>query len=74
MSILCSTKEKHIPYNILPIVHLDFSVLDVISIHNRHFLPFRRVDLTVSASLRPIRGGRPQLHEPTPRIYGNLNS
>ena len=57
MSILCSTKEKHIPYNILPIVHLDFSVLDVILIHNRHFLPFRRVDLNDRVGGRLLRCG-----------------
>jgi len=28
----------------------------------RHFLPFRRADLTPSASLQGIRGGKPQLH------------
>jgi hypothetical protein len=61
-------------YNILSTVYLDFSVPDVLSIHNRHFLPFRRADLTVFALLRPIRGAQPQLHEPTPRIYGNLDS
>jgi hypothetical protein len=32
--------------------------------HNRHFLPFGRADLTASAVLQPIRGGRPQLHGP----------
>jgi hypothetical protein len=74
MSILCSIKKLLVIYNILPTIRFDSSVLDVRYIHNRHFLPFRRVDLTVSASLRPIRSGRPQLHEPTSRIYGNLNS
>ena len=67
MSILCSTKAMSIIYILLPVNHLDISVFNVFSIHNRHFLPFRRVDLTVSASLRPIRGGQPQLHGPTPR-------
>jgi len=32
--------------------------------HDRHFLPFGRADLTASAALQPIRGGRPQLHGP----------
>jgi hypothetical protein len=32
--------------------------------HNRLFLPFGRADLTASAALQPIRGGRPQLHGP----------
>jgi len=31
---------------------------------SRHFLPFGRADLTSPASLRPIRGGKPQLHGP----------
>ena len=43
-------------------------------IYNRHFLPFGRADLTASASLRPIRGGEPQLHGPMPRIYSKLDS
>jgi hypothetical protein len=30
---------------------------------DRHFLPFGRADLTASASLRPIRSGRPRHHE-----------
>jgi len=30
--------------------------------HNRHFLPFGRADLTASALLKRIRGGKPQLH------------
>jgi len=30
--------------------------------YHRNFLPFRRADLTPSASLRPIRGTRVQLH------------
>jgi len=38
------------------------------------FFPLRRADLTASASLRPIRGGRPQLHGPTPCICSNLGS
>jgi hypothetical protein len=56
MSILCSTKAILDIYIILPVIHLDFSVLDVLSIHNRHFSPFRRADLTVSASLQPGLG------------------
>jgi len=32
--------------------------------YNRHFLPFGRADLTASASLQGICGGRPQLHMP----------
>ncbi len=27
---------------ILPVNHIDLSVFNVLSIHNRHFLPFRR--------------------------------
>jgi len=30
--------------------------------YNRHSLPFRRADLTASASLHHIRGEEPQLH------------
>jgi hypothetical protein len=37
------------------------------------FFPSWQADLTVSASLQPIRGGRPQLHGPTPCIYGKLD-
>jgi len=33
-----------------------------IYINHRHFLPFRRADITASASLQRIRSGRPQLH------------
>jgi len=29
---------------------------------HRHFLPFRRADITASTSLQRIRSGRPQLH------------
>jgi len=35
---------------------------NVISINNRHFLPFRRADLTASALLQRIRGEISQLH------------
>ena len=55
MSILCSTKEIPTTYNILQIVHLDFSVLDVLSIYNRHFLPFRRADLNDRVGGRLLR-------------------
>ncbi len=34
-------------YIILPVNPLNISVFNVFSIHNRHFLPFRRADLTV---------------------------
>ena len=61
-------------YIILSVNRIDISVFNALSNLNRHFLPFRRADLTVSASLRPIRSGRPQLHGSTPRIYGNLDS
>jgi len=30
--------------------------------YNRHSSPYRRADLTASASLQPIRGEGPQLH------------
>ena len=30
--------------------------------YHRHFLPFRRADLTASTSLQGIRGEGPQLH------------
>jgi len=30
----------------------------------RHLFPFGRADLTASALLWSIRGGKPQLHEP----------
>jgi len=43
-------------------IHTFFYVL--FSIINRHFLPFGRADLATAAALRPVRGGRPQLHEP----------
>jgi len=36
-------------------------VHNIISICNRHFLPFRRADLTTSASLQGTRGEVPQL-------------
>ncbi len=52
----------------------DHHVLHVDSIYDRHFLPFERADLTASVLLRPICGGQPQLHGPTPHICGNLNS
>jgi len=42
--------------------------------YNRHLLPYGRADLAPSASLRPIRGGGPQLHVPMPCICGNLDS
>jgi hypothetical protein len=45
MSILCSTKTISIILIILPVNHLDISVFNVLSIHNRHFLPFRRAVL-----------------------------
>jgi hypothetical protein len=37
------------------------------------FFPLWQADLTASASLQPIRGGRPQLHGSTPRICGKLD-
>jgi hypothetical protein len=37
------------------------------------FFPSGQADLTASASFEPIRGGRPQLHGPTPRICGKLD-
>ncbi len=45
-------------YIVLPTNYLDISVLNVLLIHSRHFLPFRRrpnlpADLTASASLQP---------------------
>ena len=45
---------------------IDMSTLSDINryIYNRHFLPFGQADLTASASLRPIRGDKAQLHEP----------
>jgi hypothetical protein len=55
MSILCSTKEISFTHNILQIVQQDFSVLDVLSIYNRHFLPFRRVDLNDRVGGRLLR-------------------
>jgi len=36
--------------------HHDISVFNVLSNHNRHFLPFRRADLTIYASLQRICG------------------
>jgi len=41
---------------------IDHFVFGVIFIYNRHFLPFRRADLTASAFLQRIRGEIPQLH------------
>ncbi len=40
----------------------DHFVFDVIYIYNRHFLPFRRADLTISILLQRILGEGPQLH------------
>jgi hypothetical protein len=37
------------------------------------FFPSWQAELTASASLQPIRGGRPQLHGLTPRICGKLD-
>jgi len=37
------------------------------------FFPSWQADLTASASLQPIRCERPQLHVPTPCIYGKLD-
>jgi hypothetical protein len=45
MSILGSTKTISNIYIILPINHLDNSVFNVLYMHNRHFLPFRRAVL-----------------------------
>jgi hypothetical protein len=43
-------------------VTINHLVHNVISIYNRHFLPFRRADLTASTLLQRIRGEGPQLH------------
>jgi len=64
MSILCSTKAMSNIYVILPADDLGNYVFNELSIHNRHFLPYRRADLTVSALLRRICGETPQLHPP----------
>jgi len=42
--------------------HIVISVFIVLIINNRHFLPYRRADLTVSALLQRICGRRLQLH------------
>jgi len=39
-------------------------VFFVLSVYNRHFLPYGRADLTASALLRRTCGGQPQLHPP----------
>jgi hypothetical protein len=41
---------------------IDHFVFEEISIYNRHFLPYRRADLTPSTLLQRIRGEIPQLH------------
>ena len=41
---------------------------------NRHFLPYRRANLTTTASSQPIRGSSLQLHGPLPLRWSNLDS
>jgi hypothetical protein len=42
--------------------------------YHRHFLPFRRADLTASTLLQGIRSRISTASYPVPRICGNLNS
>jgi len=56
MSIFYSTRAISNIYIIFPVNHLDITVFIARLINNRHFLPFRRTDLTVYASLQRICG------------------
>jgi len=51
-------------YSVLFKYFLAPSTFNDLFVHNRHFFPFRRVDITPSASLWPIRSEEPQLHGP----------
>jgi hypothetical protein len=55
MSILCQSKAISNIYIILPVNHLYISVFNVLSIHNRHFLPFRRAALYNRVGGRSLR-------------------
>jgi hypothetical protein len=79
MSILFSKKTTLITHEILQINYLIYSFSNRFFIYNRHFLPFRRTDLTASASLQPgwvgtVRGSSLQLHGPLLRSCSNLGS
>jgi len=54
--------------------HFECSLLNILNINNRHFLPYGRTDLATAASLQPIRGSVLQLHGPLLRSCGNLGS
>jgi hypothetical protein len=54
--------------------NFECSVLNILYIYNRHFLPYGRTNLTTSASLQPIRGSLLQLHGLLLRSCGNLGS
>jgi len=56
------TFSKSVFYTDLYVNPIYYFVHNVISINNRHFLPFRRIDLTASALLQRIRSEIPQLH------------
>ena len=62
MSICMTTSSKSVFYTDLYVNPIYYFVHNVISIINRHFLPFRRIDLTASALLQRIRSEIPQLH------------
>ena len=49
-------------YDVFTRKSLDKSIDFEFFIYNRHFLPYGRADLTVSALLQVIRGEIPQLH------------
>ena len=54
--------------------HMGCSLLNIIYIYNRHFLPYGRTDLATTASLQPTSGGSLlQLHGPLLRSSGNLD-
>jgi len=44
--------------------HMGCSLLNIIYIYTRYFLPYGRTDLATTASLQPIRGSLLQLHGP----------
>ena len=54
--------------------HMECSLLNILNIYNRHFLPYGQTDLATTASLQPIRGSLLQLHGPLLRSCSNLGS
>ncbi len=55
MSILCQSKTISNIYIIFPVNYLNISVFNMLSIHNRHFLPFRRAVLYTRVGWEVLR-------------------